>query len=602
MNYFTYCIVIRYSSINLWVYERLEFILKFYNPKPDMLVLDLGSEWPYSYKLSRLCNKNNINYTFYSYTDVFSLSLGRNLCINHTKNKFIFFCDIDYIFNIDFATSLNKLISYRFSDTELNTVTSFPIIHLSKKETETFFNLSSKLDKDKFLYNTATIAPYLTFGDKIEFLTVYSNAILVSIDTFRVSGGYNLNFKGYGSEDFEYMISQSFIFNNIPLPKKFYFDKNPIKQFYLKKEYTGFRAYLEYIFFINFTNGIKCFHLYHEKPKALGYWTKFNDKNKINLFKTLKNYSNRLTLINRDFINKKNCLYMYSNDIELALVFFYRILGYKVTPYKLTNYQSIKKLILTIRENNFDSFVIPALNYLSISKSLFMDKEVILQYNINDNLYYIYSSNLNLDVFFLTKPIQFSKKSPLKKIVVQLDRESWSRDIKRIIPHVHDNIEFIFYIKSNKYCHTYKFHGFSIVITSCNDSLIKFSPDLIVVKNDISLIFLCKKEKISLSYYKTFFNLDRITYNSLSKICFSVDIIVDSLLNRTSELTNIDIMNKIPYAKKFFIDGIFKKPFIVQNIPFSTKSYISLILGISNINPIRGKIAKLIKKYKLLGI
>lgn len=331
----TVCLVVRVSEANLWVLDRLQFILNYYDPIPRFLVIDLGSKSEYAQQVEHICNQSQsiVRYEHVKYFDEFSASVGRNSCLNFIETDLMFFTDVDIVHPKSFFRLLVDLSNDLEVTIAIRRCLFMPVYHLNEAYTQKFIELEDSY-KSKFLREIVYLGQAEKFGSKCEFIAPYSNIFLIHKDFFDLSGGYSTSFIGYGSEDFEFLVRLGLLSSDIPVPNSFDEDLyGPTKSsFWEPRKYSGFRRYLEVLTSTSESLGLNAFHLWHEKPTYDGYWTKGGDKDR-NIFKhTLKQYYPQLNkLIDIDYHNRSNdilCISKKLSDWEYFLPL--RLLNYRV--------------------------------------------------------------------------------------------------------------------------------------------------------------------------------------------------------------------------------------------------------------------------------
>lgn len=269
----TVCIGIRASEFTPWIIQRLEFTLGFYDPSPNFLIVDFGSEGEYSERIKEICDSFNAELIHVPDYGIFSSSKARNIGFKNSKTEFILFSDIDFVYESDFFDRLISISTKLDLKTNPMKVISMPIFHVNKEATHFFEKIDNNYKKDQLLAQWGINGLGTEFGTLFEFVAPYSNTFLIHRDMFSLSGGYCDEFRGHGSEDFEFLIRLAKLTTNVPpsaaLDKDFY---GPLKEsFWGNKDYVGFRRYLE-VFTLPYESlGLKAFHMWHEKPASKGY-------------------------------------------------------------------------------------------------------------------------------------------------------------------------------------------------------------------------------------------------------------------------------------------------------------------------------------------
>lgn len=358
----TLCYAIRSSEITPWIIQRLEFALSFYSPRPRILVIDFGSENPYRQSIKEICSNNNAEHVYVSDNGVFSLSKARNIAYKNTQSDFVFFADIDFIFESDVFYKLAKTAERLNLRKNPKKVITMPIFHVGKEETKAFESAKNADDKDRIIAKWAFDGLVTEFGKQFEFIAPYSNSFLMHKSMFNIAGGYCDEFRGHGSEDFDFMIRLAKLATNIPSPrsleKDFY---GPLKSsFWGKKDYIGFRRYLEALAMPSESLGFKAFHLWHEKPSAKGYWTQSNDWKRERFNNVLNRYSEHdYKLLNVDYLRReKRALCIFSDKEQWGYFLPLRMANYQLSTLTDKSDSAIAEVLKSVEDKMFDRIFI----------------------------------------------------------------------------------------------------------------------------------------------------------------------------------------------------------------------------------------------------
>ncbi|MDX1948885.1 MAG: glycosyltransferase [Rickettsiales bacterium] len=353
----TLLIAVRIHEFNEYLFDRIELTADYYEPKPQILLVDFGSNDDYQIRLKNLCKKKGITYHYIDDKGVFSPSIAKNRGFENIKTDLVLFNDADCFFEKDVFARLVKDANALDLHNNRMMMLNFPVYHLSKKSTDIINNYNDNSKKSQEFIKIKTQAT-LDFSNKlVDFVAPYSNIFFCHKTLFEVVGGYNENFRGHGSEDFEFLIRYAIISDIWKKPEKI--DKDfygPLKSsFYSLKTYEGFRQLFSLISFHAEINGYATFHLHHDKPNNLA-WVKSNDWKRSKFYKELNEYiENNEKLLSIDFIHKEKniiCLIEHFNNWKYFI--FLRSLGYKLMPiykYSQNEENRAKKLI---KENKID--------------------------------------------------------------------------------------------------------------------------------------------------------------------------------------------------------------------------------------------------------
>lgn len=372
----TLCYGIRTSEVTPWIIERLKFALNFYNPSPNFLIIDFGSKTPYADEIQSICDEHGAKSIHIDDDGVFSASKARNIAFSELSTDFIFFADIDFIYESDIFNRLVTLANRLELKKNPRKILTMPIFHVNKEATEHFEFLPNNIAKDKLIMKWSFDGLGTKFGDIFEFVAPYSNTFFMHRKMFDIAGGYCDEFRGHGSEDFEFLIRLAKLSTNIPVPtgleKDFY---GPLKgSFWGEKEYIGFRRYLEAFTLPSESLGLKAFHLWHEKPSAKGYWTQSNDWKRERFNTVLNRHSkSNSQLLSVDYIEReKNALCIFSDKAQWGYFLPLRLAGYNLSVLNEKNDEAISSALYELEHEKYDRVFIfnPYMKSHSVFRSI----------------------------------------------------------------------------------------------------------------------------------------------------------------------------------------------------------------------------------------
>lgn len=282
-------------------------------------------------KHSELFNKNNFyisfvdnhsfnvddfskNINFYPYDKKFSLSAQKNIAFKKCKSDYVLLSDPDFFPSKNFYEEMMDILSV-IKNIDKTPFFIFPAYYANKAWSEKIFSSSNELYEEvimSFLLSSTTESVF----KNCNFISSYSNVILLSKEIMYYIGGYNENFDGFGSEDFEFMIRALIAFGMHPLPFALELDlyQPATKYFFMpNKSFVGFRRLLElYTFSIECT-GKRFVHLFHDKTQNEWYLKK--DKKRIRLHQeTYKYLKNPCCILDYDWIEHKNKIICIISD------------------------------------------------------------------------------------------------------------------------------------------------------------------------------------------------------------------------------------------------------------------------------------------------
>ncbi|WP_429091574.1 glycosyltransferase [Aeromonas veronii] len=398
----TLCLGIRISDVNPWSMDRLIFALSYYSPKPNSLVVDFGSKSPYSDDIKRICDEHSAEYIYVEDDDEFSASRARNIAFENSTTDFLFFIDLDFVYERDIfgklASIANRLEMVKYP----RKMIPMPIFHVNKAATQRFEELSENLAKDRMITEWSFDAFGSEFSSTFEFVAPYSNTFFISRKLFDLSGGYCDEFRGHGSEDFEFLIRLAKLSTNIPIsstPEKDFYGPMKDSFFDQNKSYAGFRRYLEAFTAPAESLGIKAFHLWHEKPSAKGYWTKNNDWRRERFNQVMgRHISSEEKILSVDYIKRpKKALCVFRDKTQWGYFIPLRLLGYKLVALCEIDDKSIHNALSDVENFEFDRVFIfnPYMKshaiyrgILELAKKLNIKTTVIERGGLPNSIYY----------------------------------------------------------------------------------------------------------------------------------------------------------------------------------------------------------------------
>ncbi|WP_312298950.1 capsular polysaccharide export protein, LipB/KpsS family [Atlantibacter hermannii] len=322
------------------------------------MIVDFGSKYEYASVIRSLCEKYDGDYIFIEDYDTFSASKARNLGFKNLKTDYLLLADIDYVYESDIFSRLASLANKLNLEQQPLRVITMPIYHVNKEATNIFESIDCDVDKDRLLALWGTDGLTSKFGTLFEFVAPYSNSIFLHRKMFDISGGYCDEFRGHGSEDFEFLIRLAKLTIDIPAPKGIEKDfYGPLKtSFWGQKDYVGFRRYLEAFTLPCELLGLKTFHLWHEKPADKGYWTQTNDWKRARFNIVMDRHAQSASqLLSVDYIKRdKQALCIFSDQSQWGYFLPLRLAGYNLTTLTEKNDNAIAHIMRRVESLEFD--------------------------------------------------------------------------------------------------------------------------------------------------------------------------------------------------------------------------------------------------------
>ncbi|WP_234463913.1 capsular polysaccharide export protein, LipB/KpsS family [Paracoccus caeni] len=339
----TMIICIRSHSENPWVLDRLMALHSMYRPAPRIRIVDFGSEPDHSSQIEIICAESGFGYTFVEDKEVFSLAKARNIGASESDTDLLFFSDIDFVFPSDFFAELASAASSLAARSKIDVLLMCSAVHMSETASSEFVSLADPLTRSVFLRQLGYRSIFEQFGKSVQFVAPYSNVFMINKKLFSLAGGYDENFRGHGSEDFEFITRVNLFTGHFPMPRELTVDSGgPTKaDFFKAKNYEGFRALNTAISLPGQLNGLRAFHLYHPTPQD--DWRVNNDWKRNKLKERMSRYAvNEERIIEIDYLPRKMkalCICLHKDHWGYFAPL--RLAGYEIVPI----YDSAVKII-----------------------------------------------------------------------------------------------------------------------------------------------------------------------------------------------------------------------------------------------------------------
>jgi len=437
---------VRLSQDNLWIKDRLQFFKSWYEPCPKLIIVDFGSSDDYSEQIKNICIDRGYFYHFHPDEGGYCPSLARNYGFSHSNTDLLFFSDPDVILErntyakmVDWAnkTSLRTNIVQRLT---------IPVYHLTQQVSEKFELSTSDQAKEYQLFHWGISGIYSEIGKVVEFVAPYSNSFLCHRDYFELSGGYSSDFRGHGSEDFEYIVRLNILFDCFPLPEQCDHDiyQPTAPSFFGNKRYAGFRRLAELETLASELQGFKSFHLWHPKNDLSGWYDK-NDWKRQKLNEVFSRYLEKKTyLLEEDYIDrKKSALCLGVNDNNIALFFPLRLLGYGLTFF---HEQSVS-VIEYLKEKKYDHIFISYDNYLDKTE---VKPLVDIALSLGIELTFIFKGVFPHSLRYLSSSFVLQDICPDEILQQGLDREKGFTLLTKDLQVPSENVDFLCAVEQDK--------------------------------------------------------------------------------------------------------------------------------------------------------
>lgn len=356
----TLVICVRAHDANPWVIDRLEALSTLYDQLPEVVIVDFGSDEQYATKIKSICEEDGFSYRYVDDKGVYSASKARNAGFCSAKTEFVFFTDIDFVYPTDFFSRLARTISALTREGQIDTILMCSAVHLSEASTSSYVSMQAAEQSD-FLELIGHRAIYTGFGEDVQFVAPYSNNFLIHRDLFALSGGYHENFRGHGSEDFEFISRLNYYTQHHVVPTKLSHDfGGPLRaEFFNQQSYEGFRAINAVTCLAGELQGLKAYHLYHPTSNDDG-WRAENDWRRDRLSNVMAEYvSDQRGLLAVDSLDRdKRVLCICKQADHWGYFAPLRLLGYRIDVISEATAEILAKAAADISANVYDALAI----------------------------------------------------------------------------------------------------------------------------------------------------------------------------------------------------------------------------------------------------
>ncbi|WP_373414622.1 glycosyltransferase [Ensifer aridi] len=332
----TMVLCVRLHNGNPWIADRIDRMATYYSPCPPIVIVDFGSEHDKAKVLSEICERNGFGFHHVADYGVFSLATARNVAFEKTCTDFVFFCDPDFVSERSLFATLAATATDLNMREVIDIMLNPPAFHLSASKTEAFERLATPEAQSSFIRRASFGSNYEAVGEEEgEFVAPYSNVFLINRKMFSLVGGYDSNFRGHGSEDFEFLLRFAVHSSHLPLPKDPQEDRfAPLKsEFFKARPYVGFRRLLELMSQPTEGLGIKVFHLHHYREKA-NDWYGNNDWKRARFREaTDKFLYSHHELLSIDYLTRSKKIACFCKNPDTWGYFLpLRLAGYEIVP------------------------------------------------------------------------------------------------------------------------------------------------------------------------------------------------------------------------------------------------------------------------------
>lgn len=333
----TMVICLRAHEANPWVIGRINLMGAYYDPRPEILIVDFGSQPAFAEQIEGICRARGYRYHHVPDYETYSPAAARNRGFELVETPFVFFCDADFFgFRDVFASLANTATALQMCEI-VDLVINFPAYHLNEQDSAAVLCAPSEAERSAELQRIAYRANFAPFSrDDNFFVAPYSNMFLINRTMFSMSGGYDEHFRGHGSEDFEYLIRLAIHTGQLPMPEDIRGDLfGPMKEeFFSSKPYLGFRRLLELASLPAAHMGFKAFHLWHPRESSAD-WYANNDWTRARFNEALDTYIDKHNeLLGVDFLSREKTIACLCKQHDQWGYFTpLRAAGYKIVPF-----------------------------------------------------------------------------------------------------------------------------------------------------------------------------------------------------------------------------------------------------------------------------
>lgn len=328
----TMVLAVRLHGDNPWVAERLAAMAAHYTRLPKTVVVDFGSAAPYRERLAAVCAAHGFCHVYVDDSDTFSLARARNVGASASTTRLVFFNDVDCFSGADFFERLLEHANRLEMGAYLEQVINLPVYHFGEAETQRIWRLPEH-ERGEGVAREMTRKVYRPFDvPGASYVDPSSNFFVIRRDFFELTGGYNENFRGHGSEDFEFFLRLSHFTNQFPLPsasrRNLYSPVEPT--FFGHKRYRGFRRYMELMAYQAECAGLRIAHLDH--PRGAGTWYRHGDIGRQRLEAEIQGFLQQPSrLIDRDWMPRaKDLLVLLKHERQYQYFLSLRLKGYRL--------------------------------------------------------------------------------------------------------------------------------------------------------------------------------------------------------------------------------------------------------------------------------
>ncbi len=326
------------------------------------MVVDFGSPEPQRGHLSAIADDNGFAYVYVDDTATFCLSKARNVGAAAATTELLFFSDIDCYGERDLCA---RLVRYA-NDIDLGAVydqiIKMPVYHLEEEISERFFAADVADERSSVVARGFVESLYSGKGEVAEFIDPSSNFFVCHRDFYDLIGGYNEEFRGHGSEDYEFLLRFALWSGQFPLPSAPTEDLfGPLREgFYGPKTFRGFRRLGNLISYHAEVAGLRIAHLHHPRARTTDSWYQDNDWKRTRFHDQTEPFmKERCRLLSYDWMpREKTALVLLKHDWHYEFYLPLRSAGYRLIPATVKDLQQSTEALDMIVNREVDAVAI----------------------------------------------------------------------------------------------------------------------------------------------------------------------------------------------------------------------------------------------------
>lgn len=278
----SFIVPVYYQKKNSYIVQRTKELIELFELYKDveLIIADASSFHLFSSNLSHI-KIVNLNFTMKN----FSPAIARNTAVKYATKKYLFFLDVDLVFNEYFVQELIYTVQQNIEKEKCKFL-MLPCLYLTEEGTKLFENSNNKIEVIDKLRDSLMLGK----NDLVSRLAVNTSAIVLEKDYFESVGRFSEDFLGHGGEDFEFLHRLVSFSPHSQRSSEYYMDK--VEQF--PGKYQGFRKYMAYYSLPYLFSNLVLVHRWHERPLLNSFYMQ-RTKNEHLLFQKMKEHDKKYT-------------------------------------------------------------------------------------------------------------------------------------------------------------------------------------------------------------------------------------------------------------------------------------------------------------------